>query len=354
MPQVVLEPSSDLDLRTLASVIKQALNFAGYNTVTEIESEIRQSYPVKTVGIFVNSQSCFASKLCRAQAETNVFAISVQAQLAEKESELDDLGQHLTTALKTIKTFHIQQQELFAEFVALRDEYDSQKRNLQSALWDYLPASESVLYSIPRAVVEFDECVDGIRDYVFGTNLGEGRFAHVRACRTINDASHELSCSDVQLTRAGNPQISRFDLAVKVYDKERLNSARDLLHVNSEILSLSLVAHPNVVELFDVMHTNDFLYLIMMRGGEDLFEFMSKRRGLGGLSTGTIKSIMGQVISGVHALHGKGICHRDLKPENILLDVHGHVVLVDFGLSKLIGRCMHENAPRLLSDFCGR
>ena len=38
---------------------------------------------------------------------------------------------------------------------------------------------------------------------------------------------------------------------------------------------------------------------------------------------------------GIGHLHENNILYRDMKPENILLDKEGHIVITDFGLSKL-------------------
>ena len=52
---------------------------------------------------------------------------------------------------------------------------------------------------------------------------------------------------------------------------------------------------------------------------------------------------------GIGHLHEHHILYRDMKPENILLDKEGHVVITDFGLSKLTG-----NTGAIAHTICGR
>jgi len=41
-----------------------------------------------------------------------------------------------------------------------------------------------------------------------------------------------------------------------------------------------------------------------------------------------------EIVAGLEYLHSSGVVYRDLKPENLLLTNEGHVVMMDFGLSK--------------------
>ena len=336
------------------------------------------------------------------------YVTALERQVQEKESELDDLENHLTTALSSIKTFHVQQKELFDEFVALRDKYYVQKERLNTAIWEYLPAAEGPLHAIPKVVMDATENQNGVGNYNFGVSLGEGQFAKVRACTKRNDTSSNTNKSTVdnadsnerqsmdlssstnlskpstQMQQKNKPRSlrrtnsmvgvseverkrARYDLAVKIIQKDKIQEARDVYRLHSEISNLKRLVHPNVLQLIDVVHTPNKLYLITDRGGDDLFEYITKRRGRNGkngnntegsgsINRETVQSIMTQLVSGVSALHQFGICHRDLKPENVLLDIHEHLMIVDFGLCEDLRNDGQKNSnnTKLLSDFCGR
>jgi serine/threonine protein kinase len=68
-----------------------------------------------------------------------------------------------------------------------------------------------------------------------------------------------------------------------------------------------------------------------VNGGE-LFTHIRRE---GRFSENRTKFYAAEIIVALEFLHMNGIIYRDLKPENVLLDAVGHIVLTDFGLSKL-------------------
>lgn len=52
------------------------------------------------------------------------------------------------------------------------------------------------------------------------------------------------------------------------------------------------------------------------------------------LTDSKIKCVMKQMLAGLEAIHGAGICHRDIKPANILVDLDFRVRIADFGLAR--------------------
>ena len=54
------------------------------------------------------------------------------------------------------------------------------------------------------------------------------------------------------------------------------------------------------------------------------------------LSSSSVLFYTAEIVSALAYLHSLDVVYRDLKPENILLDREGHVVITDFGFSKVL------------------
>lgn len=96
----------------------------------------------------------------------------------------------------------------------------------------------------------------------------------------------------------------------------------------------SVNRHPFIVNLYYAFQDHEKLYLILeyAQGGE-LFHHLEQERMF---NEDTAAFYMGEMVLALDYLHRTvGIVYRDLKPENCLLDAEGHLLLTDFGLSKV-------------------
>ncbi|KAI4175344.1 MAG: hypothetical protein LQ343_001719 [Gyalolechia ehrenbergii] len=121
-------------------------------------------------------------------------------------------------------------------------------------------------------------------------------------------------------------QFRKASLTVKQQLIEQTKTERAILE--------SINRHPYVVKLFYAFQDQEKLYLILeyAQGGE-LFTWMLTE---GMFPEETAAFYMAEMILALNHLHNTvGVVYRDLKPENCLLDAEGHLLLTDFGLSKV-------------------
>jgi serine/threonine-protein kinase len=102
----------------------------------------------------------------------------------------------------------------------------------------------------------------------------------------------------------------------------------------AEALSINRINHPHIVEVTDIVETDDHAGLVM-----ELLEGLSLGAAMREepLPPERFLPILAQVCEALAAAHAAGFVHRDLKPENVFLcERHGvadFVKLLDFGLA---------------------
>jgi serine/threonine protein kinase len=102
-----------------------------------------------------------------------------------------------------------------------------------------------------------------------------------------------------------------------------------------EISLLKELKHPNIVSLFEVIHTERKLTLVFEFCDQDLKKYLDQHGGI--ISKPTMKSFLYQLLRGVAFCHEKRVLHRDLKPQNLLINRRGELKLADFGLARSSG-----------------
>ena len=123
--------------------------------------------------------------------------------------------------------------------------------------------------------------------------------------------------------------------AMKQVTKSKI---QDMGKFQTEIKILSMLDHPNIVRLFEVIEDDKYYNLLeeLCTGGELLARAQKTQ-----LKEKEIARIFNQIMSAVAYCHGIGIVHRDLKLENILFsteDPNSPIKIIDFGFSVLLGK----------------
>ena len=146
--------------------------------------------------------------------------------------------------------------------------------------------------------------------YVLGQPLGAGAVAEV------------VAGEDTRLERPVAVKLLRPDLADQPDARERFEA---------EARAAAGLAHPNIVQVFDVEVEQGRPYLVMERlPGRTLADEIAR----GEMDPARVIEVGKQVLAALGAAHSAGIVHRDVKPGNVLLAADGTWKVADFGIAK--------------------
>src|SRR5262245_6355802 len=107
--------------------------------------------------------------------------------------------------------------------------------------------------------------------------------------------------------------------------------AEDRLRFKTEAQAIARLAHPNIVQVFDIGEHEGraFLALEHVDGGS-----LATRLRKQPLAPRDAARLLHTLAGAIQAAHDAGIVHRDLKPANVLMTSTGVPKISDFGLAK--------------------
>lgn len=131
-------------------------------------------------------------------------------------------------------------------------------------------------------------------------------------------------------------------IAVKVLPSNNLNHQK-LEFFQTEAEAAAILSHPNIIQIYEVGETDDFLFFTMqLVQGTTLSKIlkMAKQQILPSkriLPLNQSIKIIIQVLDALGYAHQQDIIHMDIKPENILVEKHTNRPLIsDFGIARVM------------------
>ncbi|MBK8038248.1 MAG: protein kinase [Verrucomicrobiaceae bacterium] len=164
--------------------------------------------------------------------------------------------------------------------------------------------------------------------FIFGRRIAQGGMGAI------------LEASDCKLGRT---------IAVKIMLSEAACSEDQKQRFIQEAAVLGRLEHPNIVPIHDLGRDSEgaLYYTMKLVNGRTLQHILDDLRhedkeALEHYTLDRLLTIFRKVCDALAFAHAQKIIHRDLKPENIMVGEFGEVLVMDWGIAKVLGQSDHE------------
>lgn len=145
--------------------------------------------------------------------------------------------------------------------------------------------------------------------------------------------------------KARDPKIGRLVALKTIHLASSLDAkskAQYLERFYREASAAGCLAHPNIVTVYDTGEEGGVPFIALeLVPGQSLEAFLAPRNALPWQQA---VGIILQIAEALESAHEQGIVHRDIKPANILITPNGRVKITDFGIAKITGSHLTQEA----------
>ena len=144
---------------------------------------------------------------------------------------------------------------------------------------------------------------------------------------------HQLRAGGMGAVYAAHDTVLDREVAIKVSNAIAPATGLDA-RLREEAQVLARLEHPGIVPVHDAGVQDDgrIFYVMKLVRGDTLAAHLP---GLSGEASKL--AILERVVDTVAFAHSAGIVHRDLKPANVMIGSFGEVLVLDWGVAKIMG-----------------
>lgn len=140
----------------------------------------------------------------------------------------------------------------------------------------------------------------------------------------------------------GHDRVLNRTVAIKTLLPQFARDASFVDRFRREAQAAARLNHPGIVSVYDSGTDGDTPYIVMhLIEGRTLADFLESGKTLPPMQAAKIAQ---EVAEALAAAHAQGVVHRDIKPANIMITRDGKVLVMDFGIARLISG--PETAPQ--------
>src|SRR5438034_340476 len=180
-----------------------------------------------------------------------------------------------------------------------------------------------------------DDAVERLREEADLPDLGSSKYLVIHKLGSGGMGTVYLA-QDVELGRK---------VAIKVMNSAEQTGAL-AARMTREARIVALLEHPSIVPIHDVGALDDGRVFYAMK----LVQGARLDQSAGAASLYDLLRIFQKVCEAVAFAHARGVIHRDLKPENIMVGPFGEVLVMDWGVAKVLSAARGIDNGRATDD----